>query len=668
MKTYKDIPHLLTGLCDKFLASRRTNYSDPRLAGWGQFLDAENHSDQIGTYGTSAAILFSKIAQNPVDDAGVAAQLEHFLSSPEAAPKLLVQNVRLAFMLLALSTHSDQSFRQLRERVFGLLTSRQLGNGAWPDAFSTDYTVPGYPRPETTAWVMLALHRSGDGQDALRKARKYLADQIANNTTPNALTPFSLGALLYTWDDSPVPARLRMLAHRALAKLYRSTDEGISFFDYLRSSGTKPKPRIARDYICYPNLLPQALLLDGLSRISKGATGLKLSRQRFVLLQIIHSCVRNQHFFKHSGAVYASSVDQALLALSFEILDQRYSHLNAALHFVYLCYDNRIVKFGSNIGIPILLLVAAAVAIVDVTMLADVVGGTDQGTPGAWLVQHDKLVRILAARSHLGNSASPECLLEKGTGQRTVMKVFDALWGAYTVPSYLKPLVMAPEFRRLSNVRLLNVNSPSLASLSDVTRYSHTLGVLRLALENPMLGFSAEEHRAFLAAVLVHDAGTPAFAHLFEYFLGERHDWSHEAVTPSLLKGTLSPDEHATQIFYSQKPRFKNLCDAAKVDFNIVCSIVGKSNRASPLLFGALDYDNLDNVARMNLFLGQEVHFSRLLRVASELGVTGDSRVTLPVSIRSDVTYWLKLRKEAYEVLVFDALTVSAQAVLSDCN
>ena len=245
------------------------------------------------------------------------------------------------------------------------------------------------------------------------------------------------------------------------------------------------------------------------------------------------------------------------------------------------------------------------------------------------------------------------------------MKVFDLLWGEFCVPKYLRPLVMAPEFRRLSNVRLLNVNSPSLASLSDVSRYSHTLGVLRLALANPMLGFSSEEHKAFLAAVLVHDAGTPAFAHLFEYFLGERHNWSHEEVTPDLLRGRLSPDEKATQIFHSHTPRFQALCEAARIDFNIVSSIISKSNRASPLLFGTLDYDNLDNVARMNAFLGKSVETSRILDLAAQLGVGTNATLLLPEDHEEDVRYWLGLRRAAYEVLIFDSPTVAAQAVLS---
>ena len=180
-----------------------------------------------------------------------------------------------------------------------------------------------------------------------------------------------------------------------------------------------------------------------------------------------------------------------------------------------------------------------------------------------------------------------------------------------------------------------------------------------------MLDFSSEEYRAFLAAVLVHDAGTPAFAHLFEYFLREQHDWSHESVTPNLLMGRLLPDEQATQIFYSQRPQFKSLCEKAKVNFDLVFSIISKTNRASPLLFGSLDYDNLDNVARMSAFLGRQVDVSRFLRIASEFGVSVDGKVLLPQTNKGDVRYWQKLRKEAYKILIFDPPTVSAQAVLS---
>lgn len=245
------------------------------------------------------------------------------------------------------------------------------------------------------------------------------------------------------------------------------------------------------------------------------------------------------------------------------------------------------------------------------------------------------------------------------------MKVFDCIFGQFDLPSYLDGLLTTPEFRRLSEVRLININSPSLSSLSETKRYSHTLGVLRLALANPMLGFDAEERKALLAAIVVHDAATPAFAHLFEYFLTDRFSWDHEMAIPDLLSEGGDIDRLSTQIYFSQTPRFAELCKSAKIDFDIVMSIVCGKHPLSRLVFGSIDFDNLDNVARMNKMLGERIEENRLLRLAENLGAGMNTTLELPKSLCDDVSYWLDLRRHAYEVLVFDTPTVSAQAVLS---
>lgn len=245
------------------------------------------------------------------------------------------------------------------------------------------------------------------------------------------------------------------------------------------------------------------------------------------------------------------------------------------------------------------------------------------------------------------------------------MRVHDCIFGVFELPSYLDRLLTTPEFRRLSEVRLININSPSLSSLSETKRYSHTLGVLRLALANPMLGFDEEEHKALLAAIVVHDAATPAFAHLFEYFLSDRFAWNHEMAIPDLLSEGGGIDRLSTQIYFSQTPKFSQLCKAARIDFDIVMSIVRGQHPLSRLLFGSIDFDNLDNVARMNWMLGVDVEKQRLLRLAENLGAAGHAALELPKALLADVEYWLGLRRGAYEVLVFDPPTVSAQAVLS---
>lgn len=245
------------------------------------------------------------------------------------------------------------------------------------------------------------------------------------------------------------------------------------------------------------------------------------------------------------------------------------------------------------------------------------------------------------------------------------MIVYDCIFGKFDLPDFLRILLSAPEFRRLSEVRLININSPSLSSLSDARRYSHTLGVLRLALENPLLGFDEEEHKALLAAIIVHDAATPAFAHLFEYFLSDRFNWNHEVAIPDLLSGRGNTDFMSTQIYYSLPPKFSKLCMKSRIDFDIVMSIVRGKHPLSRLVFGSIDFDNLDNVSRMNWMLGYRFDIQPILRLAGNFGVGGKASLLLPKDLSKDLEYWLELRERAYKILVFDQPTVSAQAILS---
>lgn len=245
------------------------------------------------------------------------------------------------------------------------------------------------------------------------------------------------------------------------------------------------------------------------------------------------------------------------------------------------------------------------------------------------------------------------------------MKILDPLYGAFELPRYLEYLVETPEFRRLSEVRLLNINSVSLAALADVRRYSHTLGVLCLALRNPLLGYGEDEHKALLAAIIIHDAGTPAFAHLFEYFLNDRADWSHEQVLSSILNKTAHRDGKFQQFFQYQVPGFEAACRKAKISYDLVGQIVDGRHPLSRLVFGSLDFDNIDNVYRMALMLGLKPNIQSGLTLAGNIGVAASGDVTLERKFESEVNEWRRLRRAVYEILVFDAKTVAGQAVLS---
>lgn len=245
------------------------------------------------------------------------------------------------------------------------------------------------------------------------------------------------------------------------------------------------------------------------------------------------------------------------------------------------------------------------------------------------------------------------------------MIIHDPLYGAFEVPSFLDRLILAPEVRRLMGVRLLNAPSPSFPTLSEIRRFSHTLGVLRLALLNPHNGLRRDELRAFTAAILIHDAATPPFAHLLEYYLKDRAGWNHEAALPDLLTGHNLLGNSAHQILPGEQLRFKQLCKNNKIDFDIVMAIVKKQHPSSALLFGGLDFDNLDNVLRMSWALGMSVKSEPFLHLARELGVSIEGQLVLSERHSESVALWAEARKAVYHLLVFDSTTVATQAVLT---
>lgn len=245
------------------------------------------------------------------------------------------------------------------------------------------------------------------------------------------------------------------------------------------------------------------------------------------------------------------------------------------------------------------------------------------------------------------------------------MIVHDPIYGRFELPDFLAPLLAAPEFRRLSEVRLININSPTLSALGEVRRYSHTLGVLHLAMQASLPSLGEDVFRALLASIIVHDAGTPAFAHLFEYALIDRYEWNHEAVLPAIMTRRHHPDGELHQIHSSGRPAFKRLCRRVGVDFDLVLDILGKRHAASKLIFGSVDFDNLDNVARMSGMLGQRFDVGLVLRLAAALDGGTTDALLLPEDRQEDLAAWAALRRSAYEVIVFDGPTVAGQAVLS---
>jgi hypothetical protein len=153
---------------------------------------------------------------------------------------------------------------------------------------------------------------------------------------------------------------------------------------------------------------------------------------------------------------------------------------------------------------------------------------------------------------------------------------------------------------------------------------------------------------------------------LFEYHLRERFHWHHEAIITDVIQGLSSPENTSHPIYFGKAIQFLEQCRTLGVDEKILFEIVSRKHPLSQMIFGTLDFDNLDNVVRMAWALGMGFDRSLSPELAAALNVRADG--TLHLSRETGlplVSAWAALRRAVYEVLVFDGPTVAAQAVLS---
>ena len=247
------------------------------------------------------------------------------------------------------------------------------------------------------------------------------------------------------------------------------------------------------------------------------------------------------------------------------------------------------------------------------------------------------------------------------------MKVFDPIYGKFEIPDVPGLIVDTPEFRRLSQIRLLNTISPTLATLGEIKRYSHTLGVIHLLLawERTAVGVSMSDRYALRAAAVLHDMATPPFGHLFEYTLKERSGWNHESAIVDTLLGRHRSENIAHQFFAGQRLKALPRLLDADIDVQTVLKILSKTHNLSALILGSLDFDNIDNVFRMAWALGFSYPREVPIQLAQVLSVANDGRLCIPLANETLAAHWAEMRRRVYEVLVFDSSTVAAQAVLS---
>lgn len=388
----------LAHLGNDLTSALRVSPENDQHAGWGQFLNAEGHKEQIGPYGTSAGLLYRQIAiDNAEIDQRVVDQLLQFWAEDGNDEKLRLQNVRVAFLILALAKTEDLKLQKLKDEAVSALLERQLEGGSWSDWHDNTGSDRGPSRPEITAWALLALHRDGTHQDAVVKAQTYLLSLVKTGRSLT-LSNFAKAVLLFTL---PKGEKLKSLAADARQYVSRFDDqsaETISFFDYLKP-GDGGLTTIKRDYLCYPTLLIYSLMIAGLSKHGSAWSVVQNSTRREALSRELTFALERDNFFRLPGAKFAATVDQAAIALSFESLVTSRTQFDRIGNFLVPITSKVMGSWWVSIVLPGTLLISALWILNSPNFATSMSSkewiislGLDQ-----WITDNDGLVRLIAS-------------------------------------------------------------------------------------------------------------------------------------------------------------------------------------------------------------------------------------------------------------------------------
>ena len=232
-------------------------------------------------------------------------------------------------------------------------------------------------------------------------------------------------------------------------------------------------------------------------------------------------------------------------------------------------------------------------------------------------------------------------------------RFFDALYGSIEIPDWISPFLIIPEFIRLRDVRLSNVDSIDYKDFGSANRWSHAIGVAYLsticATEREL---DTKDRIILTLAGLLHDVATPPFAHTAEYVLT---GFSHEIETSKILSQFTSEITNPNiPIFGSALPAFNAECRklssriGVKISPEEISECILGAGPLGFLISGTIDLDNADNVVRGSYFMGINVSRSLPVEIAKWLARQSSAPLCLN-SIDVDIIKdWRSTREQYY--------------------
>ncbi|MFX0210232.1 MAG: HD domain-containing protein [Candidatus Hodarchaeota archaeon] len=252
--------------------------------------------------------------------------------------------------------------------------------------------------------------------------------------------------------------------------------------------------------------------------------------------------------------------------------------------------------------------------------------------------------------------------------------IIDPLFGKYSPAELIKKLILTPEFQRLREVRLSNINSMSISGWSNQSRFEHSLGVAYLAkLAAEVLNLDEKESCYLIIAGLLHDIATPPFAHTTEHLFKLFGKYSHEQNSRIIIQG-LGDNRDAkfgrfSQFFCGKEIKVHKILKEFRIggealDPNIIAEIIQGRSELGKLIKKDIDLDNLDSVYRMAHHIGLAYDKKDPVCIAQSYRLIEGKLAFNKLSL-SAVKRWLELRKQLYIELMTNPMDFSAKSMLT---
>ena len=247
-------------------------------------------------------------------------------------------------------------------------------------------------------------------------------------------------------------------------------------------------------------------------------------------------------------------------------------------------------------------------------------------------------------------------------------RFWDPLYGRTELSKFEYAVINAPEVQRLRYIRMCNINSMLVTGASEISRFEHSLGVLRLAQEwiDARHGrISESDSMALRAAALLHDMQTGPFGHSFQYILEDnkvKGDFAHDDLSHG-TEATYYQDLTVNAEFAGEKFKSKQFLGS---HWLTVTSMIRGQGPYGQLISGSIDLDNVDNVIRLAYHVGiaSSDDAEVAIGIARALEPRG-GEIYVNSTVIPLIQRWQEIRHRLYEFLLLDWAEFSAKAMLT---